>query len=290
MRTPLNRFSAKWTLYFSFANILCAGWTSADLVCRPESMIANGNMHVCWKRTSGTAPEHLLIHFHGARKTTQKAFARSQLNAVMVIVNFPGLSSAYSKPFSDDARLFQHILDRAKQALPEEEVSDSFQWERISLSSFSAGYGAVREILKTPRYFRRINDIVAADSIYAGLEGTKEIRPARRVAESNMRDFLKFATLAVDGEKRFTISHSSQPTPYASTTETADYLLQSLNIKRSETSAENTRVLTQKTHASKGQFTVMGFAGLTGEAHLNHLHHIDVFWNTIAVAPLSLSP
>lgn len=267
-----------------------APWLTGEVFCAPETALDNGKMTVCWKKPtkptaksslSAVTPTYLLIHFHGAPKTLQAAFERTDLDAVLVIVNFPGLSSAYSKPFASDPRLFDEILERTKRTLPSETNYHAFEWKRVSLSSFSAGYGAVREILKAPKAAQQVDDIVAADSIYAGLQ---EDEPSRQVDEVNMRDFLEFAKKAAQSKKRFTISHSSQSTPYASTTETANYLLRALKLGRRERVLSHTDQMRQLSIASVGQFVVLGFAGESGQHHMQHLHHIDLFWNTL-VAP-----
>lgn len=128
--------------------------------------IANGRMTVM--RQASAHPTELRIHFHGAPKTVRSAFARSQRNAVLAVVNFPGLSTACSGPFAADPGLFQQIQTQAWEAagLP---ANQSREWSHVTLPSFSAGYGAVRELLKTPPNIQRINAIVTADSVHAGL-------------------------------------------------------------------------------------------------------------------------
>ena len=118
------------------------------------------------KETAAAAAKHLLIHFHGAPETVKEAFSRSELDAALAVVNFPGLSSAYSQPFQMDAGLFQQILQHSRNAVTNSPVADHAKpWQRISISSFSAGYGAVREILKAPSQFDQVAAIVAADSM-----------------------------------------------------------------------------------------------------------------------------
>lgn len=248
--------------------------------CSAGTAIANGTLFVCWKQPTPSVSRHLLIHFHGADEAVKAAFARSDLNAVLAVVNFPGLSSAYAKPFEIDDHLFQQILDDARHAVhkmgSDDEVED---WSRIAVSSFSAGYGAIREILKSPKYFQRIDGIVAADSIYAGLQPNQ---PVRQADERQMRNFLRFASLAAEEKKSFVISHSAQPTSYASTTETADYLLRSLRLARQPDSAIETTTMKQKSRASRGRFLVMGFEGSSGKEHMQHLHNIDLFWKQLS--------
>jgi len=153
------------------------------------------------------------------------------------------------------------------------------QVPNVTLSSFSAGYGSIREILSQPRNFDRVSAIVTADSIYAGLvAGSIAGAPERIVSQVNMQDFLRFATLASRGEKKFVLSHSSQPTSYASTTETADYLLHSLSMSRTSDTDSKSGALQSVSQATRGRFTVLGFAGESAEDHLQHLRNIDLFW------------
>ena len=230
--------------------------------------IANGRMVVIRQPSPSESTEtsKLMIHFHGAIPTARKALAHSTFNGTLVIVNFPGLSSAYAQPFEDNPQLFEQILLNSNSS------SDS----HILLSSFSAGYGAIRQILKSPKYFDQIHAIVLADSIYAGLDAEK---PKRRVSQANMQDFQRFADLASTNQKTFVLSHSAQPTPYASTTETSNYLLASLRIDRIPSTTIQRANFCQSTSAKKGQFTVLGFDGETGQHHMQHLHNIDALWN-----------
>lgn len=151
--------------------------------------VANGTLVVVRQTDGAPAPNQLLIHFHGAMETTRRALARSEFRGTLAIVNFPGLSSAYSKPFVDHPKLLDEIIGHTTTTTDEKATTRS---PRIILSSFSAGYGAIREILKSPEHFAEIDAIVTADSIYAGLDAET---PARIVSRENMSEFLRFAAL-----------------------------------------------------------------------------------------------
>jgi hypothetical protein len=262
--------------------ILC-GYASVVSACQGANAlnvadnfhVANGQVLVCWKQNLQPST-HLLVHFHGAAETVMKAFQRSRIDAILVVVNFSGLSSAYAKPFERDEGLFDTIVVKGTEAAWGKASPQTTQMQRVYVSTFSAGYGAVREILKTQRHFDRIDAIFAADSIYAGLQDSST---HRRVNQQHMRDFLKFAQQAAQGKKTLIVSHSSQQTTYASTTETADYLLDGLHAKRRLDTSIRTATLQQASHASNGMFTVWGFEGETGQDHMQHLHNIDVLWN-----------
>lgn len=237
--------------------------------------VANGTLIVVRQTDQDPSPVQLLIHFHGALETTRRALARSEFRGTLVVVNFPGLSSAYSKPFADHRKLLDEIIGHATATTDDKATTPN---PRIILSSFSAGYGAIREILKSPEHFKRIDAIVTADSIYAGLDAEA---PARVVSPENMSEFLRFAELATKGEKQFVLSHSAQTTPYASTTETADYLLETLQIARLADSTIQRPLFTQTSKARQGKFTVLGFSGETGQHHMQHLHQIDLLWGSL---------
>ena len=91
----------------------------------------------------------LLVHFHGDPQTFWNNAQYAKLNAIIVTVNYSGLSSAYSTPFSN-ASLFQTVVNEALTKVRlEADIPDTLQWDKLGVSSFSAGYGAVREILKS---------------------------------------------------------------------------------------------------------------------------------------------
>ena len=237
--------------------------------------VANGTLIAVRQTDGAPSPNQLLIHFHGALETTRRALARSKFRGTLVVVNFPGLSSAYSKPFVDNPKLLEEIIGHATTTTAGNATTRS---PRIILSSFSAGYGAIREILKSPEHFKRIDAIITADSIYAGLDAET---PTRVVSRENMAEFLRFADLAANGEKQFVLSHSAQTTPYASTTETADYLLHKLHIPRAADSATQRPLFMQRSKAQQGKFALLGFSGETGQHHMQHLHQIDLLWNLL---------
>ena len=96
-----------------------------------------------------------------------------------------------------------------------------------------------------------------------------------------MSEFLRFTELATKGEKQFVLSHSAQTTPYASTTETASYLLHKLQMPRAADSTIQRPLFMQTSRAQQEKFTVLGFSGETGQHHMQHLHHIDLLWNLL---------
>ena len=184
-------------------------------------------------------------------------------------VNYNGLSSAYSNPFADTA-LFGQLLDEARGRLMRlPTFGRQTAWNRVGVSSFSAGYGAVRRILATPIYFEAIDALLAADSLYAttASDGTP--------LDSQMVNYKAYASAAAAGDKRFIFTHSEVPTfTYESTAETGDELLQHLGLPATATQEEGLGPLRYYRKASQGGFELWGAEGADAEGHLNHLRYL----------------
>lgn len=259
---------------------LLTGWCSpaGEIHRSTTEKFEGGTLTVYWK--GDTPSKRLLLHFHGAPDTVQTAYERSGIPHTVATLNFNGLSAAYSGPFQKDSELYQRLLSKiADVTFPQQSESSTIQsdktWEGITLSCFSAGYGAVREILRNHDRWSQLDGVIAADSIYAGLDSESP----RRVSREHMQDFLSFAKLAVQGQKVFLVSHSSLSTPYGSTVETADYLLSELMIQRTPEDIEVAPGFRRLTLASQVGFEVQGYAGEAGPDHMQHLRRIDLFWS-----------
>lgn len=227
------------------------------------------------RRAAGRADE-LIVHFHGGVDTVRAAMQQSGREETVLVVTMPGLSTAYAKPFRDDPALFSTLLARAAEA--DGGAAEPSRWKRITLSCFSAGYAAVREILRSPDA-DRIDALVAADSIYAGNEGEP---PERIVSRQDMAGFLAFARLAAAGQRVFVVAHSAQQTPYASTTETADYLLAGVSARRSPLPPSADEEFAPVSQGRRGRLLVTGHAGASAAAHLHHLRILGRHWAAAA--------
>ncbi|MCR9295878.1 MAG: hypothetical protein NXI32_24440, partial [bacterium] len=227
----------------------------------------------------GQGPPSLLIHFHGAPATTAGNFLQAKPSDVLVTVNCRGLSSAYRKPF-ENRQLFAYLLEHVRRQLAAEgHFATDTPWKRIDVSCFSAGYGAVREILKDPQSVQQIRAVVAADSIYASIQIDRD---RRRVDATQMEPFLEFARRAMANEKSFIISHSQLPVEaYASTVETAEYLLEQTGITRMPLGTQVDASFSPVSVAQSGSFKVWSFPGDDGESHLKHLRNIAVLWSDL---------
>jgi len=215
----------------------------------------------------------LTLHLHGAPGVVETNFLAAQCPGVLVNVTLPGLSGVYADRFRD-TNTFWRIL-RETEAACGVTARPSARVQRVTVTSFSAGFGGVRELLKHPPIFDRIDALVMADSIYAGFVGDAD---DRRVNPIQMEGFLEFARAAAAGRKWLLITHSQLRTPtYASTAETADYLIAQLGGRRQNTAEDWPGDLSLLSQFRRGQCEILGFAGDTGEHHLQHLRRLGGF-------------
>jgi hypothetical protein len=219
----------------------------------------------------------LTLHLHGSASVAEKNFVAARRPGVLVTVVLPGLSSVYTERFKDP-KGFQRILDEARSQLEKLGV-DKPRWRRVTVSSFSAGYGGIREMLKDPAAYARIDALVLADSLYAGYVGSGA---ERRVNSEQMDGFARFARAAVAGDKWFILSHCQlKPDGYASTADTADFLLTAVGGKREVVEETWAGSLKLQSRFRAKQFEVYGFAGDAGPDHMRHLHNLAAFWQRL---------
>jgi hypothetical protein len=90
--------------------------------------------------------------------------------------------------------------------------------------------------------------------------------------------FTDFARAAIRGEKRFVVTHSEIfPGTFASTTETADWLLRALDLRRTPVIRWGPRGMQQLSEVHAGGFELLGFAGNSGPDHVDQLHAMPEF-------------
>jgi hypothetical protein len=218
----------------------------------------------------------VLLHLHGTETVVEPAFVEDRWPGVLITFNRKGLSKAYAEPFSDKT-LFPELLRKAIATLKEKALADDPTLGRVVVSSFSAGFGGVRKLLKVPEHFDRIDGLILLDSLYCGYSGD----PSRRqVDPALMAGFRRFAIEAAAGRKTFLITHSAQvPDGYASTTETADDLIRAVGGSATASKVDRGDGWIETRSFAKGKLLILGFSGVEGADHLRHLRRISELWD-----------
>ncbi|MCH5715435.1 hypothetical protein [Niabella hibiscisoli] len=96
----------------------------------------------------------------------------------------------------------------------------------------------------------------------------------------SLEPFIQFGREAThkSSGKKFLFTHSEIfPGTFSSTTETADYLLRVLAIKTNAVLKQGPLGMQQISEASKGHFSILGFAGNTAPDHIDHFHALYYF-------------
>src|SRR5262249_35522253 len=134
-------------------------------------------------------------------------------------------SAAYGKAFADPGA-FTALLREA-------EAKAGRKFDRVGLTAWSAGYGAVRAILKAPAHRERVRFVLLCDGLHAGYARGKPGPKESDLVAEDLAAFVEFAKDAAAGKKQFLLAHTEIfPGTFASTTETADYLLRQLGLTR----------------------------------------------------------
>ena len=110
---------------------------------------------------SPSATEPLWIHLHGATDTVERAFARLGAPGVLVTLTLPGLSKVYADHFAPP-EAFESLLRETTAIVRRARGGGEWAPAQITVSSFSAGFGGVRQLLRQPAAFERIGTLVMA--------------------------------------------------------------------------------------------------------------------------------
>lgn len=222
----------------------------------------------------------LLFHFHGSADVVKYAAENFDEEIAAIIINLGAGSSVYSKPFLDQNK-FEVLLSSVEDSI-QKKLNNKVIFNKIYLSGFSAGYGAVREILRNKNYFDLVDNILLLDGIHASYipEGIN-LYDGGKIDSTDLDSFLEMGEAASrDSSKKFIITHSEiYPGTYVSTTEATDYLLKELNIERKAVLEWGPLGMQQISEAGKNNFLVLGFAGNTAPDHIDHLHGLYYFLN-----------
>jgi hypothetical protein len=221
----------------------------------------------------------LLLHFHGAGFVTQYAATKHQHAVVAATINLGSGSSVYGHAFEDSAK-FPALLAAISDSLTQK-LGHPVTMQKIILSGFSAGYGAIRKIIGTPQNFARVDAILLLDGIHASyIPERLVLAEGGQIDSSDVAAFLRFAAEAArkNSSKKFLITHSEIfPGAFVSTTEATDFILQTLGMKRQPVLKWGTLGMQQLSAAQRQHFAVFGFAGNTGPDHGDHLHALFYF-------------
>ena len=220
-------------------------------------------------------PVPLIVHFHGAPWLVQYQIATHLPHAALITVQLGAGSSVYAKPFANIAT-FKAMIDEARTAL-----GIKRGWSSITLTGFSAGYGAIRAILRNRGYVDLVKNVLLLDGIHASYspEGTPPV-----IKSDDLDSFVEFARLASTGKKTFVITHSAiVPGTYASTTECTSFVIDAVGLQRRLLTLETTTGMHQTSAVDAKSLHVRGYAGSTAPDHVDFLHSMFEWFGLLKI-------
>jgi len=210
----------------------------------------------------------ILFFFHGGTWLPEVAAARNRV--AVVSVQAGSGSGTYVKLFEDPAR-FPALLQEA-------EAKAGVHFGRLMLGGWSAGCGAIRQILKAPAAYARVDAALMIDGIHTDYVDGKPGPLESKIGGENLEIWQQLARDAMAGKKRAVVTHSEIfPGTFASTTETADYLLTQLKVARRPVMKWGPMGLQQLSEARAGKFLLIGYAGNSAPDHVDQLHSLPVY-------------
>ncbi|KYF53868.1 hypothetical protein BE08_42800, partial [Sorangium cellulosum] len=224
----------------------------------------------------------VIIHFHG-HEALRKEFVKTAEGAVLVGIDLGIGSGAYSSAFSAPY-VFENLLDSIERAVAKKTGKKRAYVRKLGLSAWSAGYGAIEQILRQPAG-KRVDALVLLDSLHAGYADEQQ----RKLKVAQLEPFIKFARRAAAGEAFMFMSHSSiLPPGYASTAETATFLVKQLRGTPRGASRRDVLGLDMIQRFDRRGFHVRGYTGDDKPDHCAHLGlmadvmrvHINPRWKT----------
>jgi len=208
----------------------------------------------------------LLVFFHGGKWVPEVAAAKNNNTAVIAIQVGSG-SGVYARQFEGNAK-FEELLAEAEQ-------KSGMKFKPITIGGWSAGNGAVREILKSADSYARVQRVLMIDGIHSSYVNGTPGPLESQIVPDNLQIFIKLAQDSIAGRKQAIITHSEIfPGTYASTTETADFLLSQIGLKRKPILRWGPMGSQQLSEVKKGRFIMAGFAGNTAPDHVDQLHSL----------------
>lgn len=216
--------------------------------------------------------QQLLVHFHGAPWLVRQAAASQKPGMPVATFSLGAGSGVYDRNFREPGAM-DRVMAQVQRGL-DSLAGRAVRIERVVLSGFSAGHGAIRVILRDSTWAARVHAVLLLDGMHTSYvpEG-QALADGGTLDSLNLLSLTAFARRAAAGHARMLVTHSEIfPGTYASTTETAQWMLQSLGLRAKPVLAWGPRGMQQLSDTRVGKLRVMGFAGTSAPDHIDHLH------------------
>lgn len=202
----------------------------------------------------------LLVMMHGGTWIPEVAAA----NTGCAVLHWQAMGD-YAAPFATQDAFEEWVTAAAASAAK--------KWTGIDLAGWSAGCGGIRQILLHEPARQSVDRVICIDGIHASYRSGKPGPKESEIDTSRLTGIADYARLAMAGKKELLIVHTEIfPGTFASTTETADWLLRELQLKRTAILKWGPMGSQQLSEAKRGKFELRGYAGNSAPDHVDLLH------------------
>jgi hypothetical protein len=207
----------------------------------------------------------VIIHFHG-HEPVRKEFVKTSNGVVLVGIDLGIGSGAYQNGFASP-QTFTRLITSIEAEMAKRSGNAKAHVRKLGLSAWSAGYGAIDQILRQTGG-KNVDAVILLDSLHAGYENEQQ----KTLKTLQLDPFVAFAKRAAAGKTFMFMSHSSIiPPGYASTTEVASYVLQKIGGKPQKAKREDVLGLDMIRKYDKSGFHARGYEGDDKPDHCAHL-------------------
>ncbi len=207
----------------------------------------------------------LVVHFHG-HEPIRKEFVKTAKNIFLVGIDLGIGSGAYSAGFASPDT-WNQLIGNVEAQVAKHAGLKAAHVRKIALSSWSAGYGAIEQILRQTGG-KKIDAVILLDSLHTGYIDEQ----AKTLKTDQISPFVSYAKRAAAKQTFMFMSHSSIiPPGYASTTEVASYVVGQLHGRPKKANRQDVLGLDMIDRFDKGSFHMRGYTGDDKPDHCAHL-------------------
>ncbi len=181
----------------------------------------------------------------------------------------------YGDPFEKEGVFAGWLQNAAKRA--------GKNWSSVTIGGWSAGCGGVRQILAHAQDRAAVDAVLLIDGVHAPYAAGKPGPLESELDVAKLAGLRDFAREAAAGRKTMLVLHTEIfPGTFASTTETADWLVRELELKRQPVLKWGPMGTQQLSEAASGRFTLRGYAGNSAPDHVDLLHALPQIFGDLA--------
>ncbi len=215
----------------------------------------------------------VVFHFHG-HDPMRREWVQVADGAVLVGITLGIGSGVYEQTFADP-KVFKELVASVEAEVAKVRGIKSAKVRKVGLSAWSAGYGAVKSILRSDYGKDLADSVILLDGLHASYN------PDGTLDELSLGPFMAYAKRAKAGKRFMYVSHSSIiPPDYASTTETVNFLIHELGgrPKAQKPRKGDPMGLELNSKFDVGNFHARGF---DGNDKMDHCAHIGLMRDVV---------